>query len=59
MDDTLLALVTQMKLLTDSVNKLMERVDRYALELDEFSDRFEEVMESYENERRLDRLEYN
>ena len=59
MDETLLAIVTQIAQMNANLTKLMDKVDRYALALDEFSDRFEEVMASYENERRLDRLDYN
>ena len=59
MDETLLAIVTQIAQMNANLAKLMDKVDRYALALDEFSDRFEEVMASYENERRLDRLDYN
>lgn len=60
MDEALLALITQQKLLTDAIARLMERVEVMASSVGEFSERFEEVMEQIENERRLDLItDYN
>ena len=60
MDEALLALITQQKLLTDAITRLMERVERISVDLGDFSERFEETMERIENERRLDLItDYN
>ena len=41
------------------VGLLNGKIDRLTLDLGEFSERFEEIMEQIEHERRLDRLSFD
>ena len=53
------AIVAQLGQISAAQNRLTERVEKYVSDLEEFSQRFEEVVEQLENERRLDWQEYN
>jgi uncharacterized tellurite resistance protein B-like protein len=60
MDKTLEAILIQLGLINTNLTKLAERVEKYAIDLSEFSDRFDEVVTQLEDERRLDLIQdYN
>ena len=60
MDEALLAIVAQLAQITAAQNRLTERLDKFIVDLSEFSERFEDVIENLENERRLDLMsDYN
>lgn len=55
MDEKLLeAILVQLAQFSKKQDFLIERVDRFLVDLNEFSERFEEIVQGMEAERRLD-----
>ena len=61
MDDKILAIIAQLAQINTQLNTLIVastslsgRVEKYVADLEEFAQRFEEVVDQLENERRLD-----
>ena len=50
------AVLMQLSQLNANIEKLIERVDKNTTDLADFSERFEEVMTTVEDERRMDLL---
>ena len=59
MGEQLATILYQLVQINTAITQLSEQIGAYTTDLSEFAERFEEVMERLENERRLDLIDYD